>query len=940
MPQESLRSVVYRSFVTCKDPRGVVEGKTIKISKTDSTEMSSRRIESKLQPQSSKEKEKMSLVEVNNGAQKLNETIDSWSKGANYRGQTKDIAKDLLKGALDLQESLMMLGKLQETSYITNLKKKQEKTSGKLSSRIGSDRFESFQLYDAGYEKERKLANGSSRDCYAELRDVIREGLSKQNLLPNKSSYQESAFIGRDTQGLADKRKLHLSPDLASTSSTRSSSMVYSTHEFTSSDSFSSQATEEKSKGSNLIAKLMGLDEFPSKSIPSSPRKQLDITSKIRPAFDVDLPNAKKPHFSVQKVNREHMSLDEIIEMMQYKGLFRSNKRESKQTSKSYRDDSPPIVLIKPHRLGSDNQKFKVYDNPIRKLHQEKAKSGDVPVKIRGKMKSPSNNQKVSVPVVAKPQRKHEMEKKVDKVQKIAPRVKKKPVENAKSATLVSQNDSLKQKRNVLSDSITKRTSSTVSSTNKSSNYKKNPKIEKPTEVSFLKLDVTVEMSKIRLISSPNQNKTQDFEVTFKEVDNVSQPSLCKAFEEDSDCAIDAVSSTSVSETINNGVKTDVFAINEQKARILQSVTNFQDSEQLLYQDCVDEFLDLENQRQNPLGSMLQSRICNFEDQTLGEIVKGIESLKSYSMYSKESSNADTLFKIMERDIYSSTINGGWKDGCTINEVEEVVLDLEKMVLSKLIDDMLMELQWKWSQQHDYKDQEHEMQNPLHEVASFLIKLGRRFSLFGLAGRASIWVCNGKPCTIINVYGPHNDPDKARMWDSLSSYLQKYEDEACVVCGDFNEVRNQDERLNCEFIASRARKFNEFIVGNSLIDLPMGGRKFTRVSEDGLKFSKLDRFLVNDNFNLMWSNLSVTALERSLSDHCPIVLKDLEKNFGPKPTRVFDEWLKIDGIEDLFKASWDEEISVGSRSDCVFRNKLKRLKLLLKDKCNNMFGEY
>ncbi|XP_071687253.1 uncharacterized protein [Rutidosis leptorrhynchoides] len=151
------------------------------------------------------------------------------------------------------------------------------------------------------------------------------------------------------------------------------------------------------------------------------------------------------------------------------------------------------------------------------------------------------------------------------------------------------------------------------------------------------------------------------------------------------------------------------------------------------------------------------------------------------------------------------------------------------------------------------------------------------------------WASNGAPCIFINVYGPHNDPDKIRMWDSLSAFIKKYEDEACVVCGDFNEVRNQDERLNCDFNASRARKFNDFITGNNLIDLPMGGRKFTRVSDDGLKFSKLDRFLINDHFNLMWSILSVIALERSLSDHCPIILKDIEKNFGPKPTRVFDE---------------------------------------------------
>ncbi|KAJ9538600.1 hypothetical protein OSB04_031333 [Centaurea solstitialis] len=36
--------------------------------------------------------------------------------------------------------------------------------------------------------------------------------------------------------------------------------------------------------------------------------------------------------------------------------------------------------------------------------------------------------------------------------------------------------------------------------------------------------------------------------------------------------------------------------------------------------------------------------------------------------------------------------NSGWRDGCTLDEVEEVMLDLEKILLSKLIDDMLMEL--------------------------------------------------------------------------------------------------------------------------------------------------------------------------------------------------------------------------------------------------------
>lgn len=36
MPQDNLRSAVYRSFVTCDDPTGVIECRTIRKSKTSS----------------------------------------------------------------------------------------------------------------------------------------------------------------------------------------------------------------------------------------------------------------------------------------------------------------------------------------------------------------------------------------------------------------------------------------------------------------------------------------------------------------------------------------------------------------------------------------------------------------------------------------------------------------------------------------------------------------------------------------------------------------------------------------------------------------------------------------------------------------------------------------------------------------------------------------
>lgn len=43
----------------------------------------------------------------------------------------------------------------------------------------------------------------------------------------------------------------------------------------------------------------------------------------------------------------------------------------------------------------------------------------------------------------------------------------------------------------------------------------------------------------------------------------------------------------------------------------------------------------------------------------------------------------------------------------------------------------------------------------------------------------------------------------------------------------------------------------------------MGGGRFTRVSKDGSKLSKLDCFLVCDRFKTLWQEASVTVLPRT-----------------------------------------------------------------------------
>ncbi|XP_071739451.1 uncharacterized protein [Rutidosis leptorrhynchoides] len=199
-----------------------------------------------------------------------------------------------------------------------------------------------------------------------------------------------------------------------------------------------------------------------------------------------------------------------------------------------------------------------------------------------------------------------------------------------------------------------------------------------------------------------------------------------------------------------------------------------------------------------------------------------------------------------------------------------------------------------------------------------------------------IWRNSGNESIIVNVYGPHNDADKKVFLHSLGGLVSSYEG-AWLLCGDFNEVREDEDILNCVFSQARANRFNEFIEKNNLIEIPLNGKKFTRVSDDGSKFSKIDRFFVTDSFIQLWEDLSIISLERFLSDHSPLLLRDKVIDYGPKPFKVFDEWFNREGMDKIIEEAWEDEVK-GRRLDCNFRDRLKNVKFALKNGVRTRLG--
>ncbi|XP_071719463.1 uncharacterized protein [Rutidosis leptorrhynchoides] len=87
----------------------------------------------------------------------------------------------------------------------------------------------------------------------------------------------------------------------------------------------------------------------------------------------------------------------------------------------------------------------------------------------------------------------------------------------------------------------------------------------------------------------------------------------------------------------------------------------------------------------------------------------------------------------------------------------------------------------------------------------------------------------------------------------------------------------------------------------------------------------------------MWGDLSTIALDRKLSDHCPILLRDKIVDFRPKPIRVFDTWLDIPGANKVMEDALNYEVE-RYRPDLVLMRKLKNVKQALKTLSSNALG--
>ena len=102
--------------------------------------------------------------------------------------------------------------------------------------------------------------------------------------------------------------------------------------------------------------------------------------------------------------------------------------------------------------------------------------------------------------------------------------------------------------------------------------------------------------------------------------------------------------------------------------------------------------------------------------------------------------------------------------------------------------------------------------------------------------------------------------------------------------------------------------------------------------------SRIDRFLIFEDWEAHFQGAIQTVLARPVSDHALILLDWGGLRRGPTPFRFENMWLKSEGFKEVLRQWW-EGIQVSGSTSFILTEKLKALKPFLRSWNKEVFGQ-
>ncbi|XP_074315540.1 uncharacterized protein LOC141651738 [Silene latifolia] len=193
-------------------------------------------------------------------------------------------------------------------------------------------------------------------------------------------------------------------------------------------------------------------------------------------------------------------------------------------------------------------------------------------------------------------------------------------------------------------------------------------------------------------------------------------------------------------------------------------------------------------------------------------------------------------------------------------------------------------------------------------------------------------IVTGKSFFYTLVYAFNDGKDRLDLWRCLKDFAQTCSG-PWALAGDFNTVLHPDERLGGQTRDADMEDFLDYVTTCGMIDIQATGAFFTWTNKQDAehrKYSRLDRFLVNDAWVDVYPELIGHFHPEGLFDHNPCVVSN--KNLAVISNRsfkYFNMWGQAADFMARVKDVWDRAIN-GTKMFCIVK-KLKGLKAVLKE---------
>lgn len=113
---------------------------------------------------------------------------------------------------------------------------------------------------------------------------------------------------------------------------------------------------------------------------------------------------------------------------------------------------------------------------------------------------------------------------------------------------------------------------------------------------------------------------------------------------------------------------------------------------------------------------------------------------------------------------------------------------------------------------------------------------------------------------------------RKEFWKGLDMVRTRWNGAWCFA-GDRNIIRFPSEKKGGGRLSGGMRSFSDWINSHSLVDLQMSGALFTWSNHESPPImSRLDRFLVSNEWMDLYPDVFQIALPKPASDHCQIML--------------------------------------------------------------------